>query len=103
MAEKLTLEQRVEKLEHRLNSSTIKHKTELDVKREQLQELYNRRGIAKSNIDEKSDWNKSREVKISEYDYVRELILHKQSELKTLEISEKPEKILITNTNMGGI
>lgn len=103
MAEKLTLEQRVEALEQRLNTSSIIPKTEVDLKKEELQTLYIQRGNAKSSIDPKSDWNKGLITPISEFDYVRGLITVKQQELKDLELTIKPEKVIVTNANMGGL
>ena len=103
MAEsKLTLEQRVELLEQKLNSSSIVQKTELDIKKEELQALFVRRGNAKSSIDPKADWNKGLENPISEFDYVRGLISDKQEELKRLTLKINPERPIVTNENMGG-
>lgn len=106
MAEpKLTLEQRVEALELKLNTSSIQQKSETDIKKEELQALYVRRGNAKSSIDEKSDWNKGKKESefLSESDYVRGLITVKQAELKELETKITPERVIVTNTNMGGM
>ena len=100
--EKLTLEQRVELLEQKLNSSSITPKTELDIKREELQALYERRGNAKSHIDAKADWNKNLEKPISEFDFVRKQIEIKSEELRQLQIKENPTKQIVTNQNMGG-
>lgn len=104
MAEKkLTLEERVEALEKRLNTSAIVPKTQIDILKEELQALYVRRGVAKSSIDEKSEWNKDRKDPISEFDFVKGQILIKQEELKKLQIQIKPERVVITNENMGGM
>lgn len=100
--EKLTLEQRVELLEQKLNSSAITPKTEFDIKREELQALYVRRGNAKSSIDVKADWNKGLDNPISEFDYVRGLIGIKSEEVRQLQIKENPSKQIVTNQNMGG-
>ena len=103
MAEsKLTLEQRVELLEQKLNSSSIVQKTELDIKKEELQALYVRRGNAKSSIDAKAEWNKNLENPISEFDYLRGLISAKQEELRQLTLKINPERQIVTNENMGG-
>lgn len=103
MAEsKLTLEQRVELLEQKLNSSSIVQKTELDIKKEELQALYVRRGNAKSSIDPKAEWNKNLENPISEFDHLRGLISAKQEELRQLTLKSNPEKKIVTNENMGG-
>lgn len=100
--EKLTLEQRVELLEQKLNSSSITPKTDLEIKREELQALYQRRSTAKSSIDTKAEWNKGLENPLSEFDYVRGLISAKQEELRQLQIKENPAKQIVTNQNMGG-
>lgn len=100
---KLTLEERVEALEKRLNTSAITPKTEIDIKKEELQALYVRRGNAKSSIDASAEWNKNLTTPISEFDFVKGQILVKQEDLKKLQIQVKPERVVITNENMGGM